>query len=123
MRILWLLYSIATSAKFIKNMNINPCRNCMHFQLYGNDDISFNLARCDLFGEKNIISGEIKYEYADKCRESEHFCGNDGKYFEEDKYAELKIVKNKIFYILQIILFISCVVSGYFISVNHLLKI
>ena len=48
------------------------------------------------FGEKNIITNEIKYDYVDLCRQSESQCGKEGKYFEEEPNIELKIMKHRL---------------------------
>jgi len=90
---LFLFFSFVNSEKFIKNVNVNPCRNCIY---YKSDGYSSTLSECKKFGEKNIISNEIRYEYADHCRNDESQCGKEGKYFEEDKYANLKILQQKI---------------------------
>ena len=78
----------------IKNSNIPSCKNCIHFEpyLYNIDDLS----RCNKFGEKNIITDEIKKDYTDSCRKDEKKCGFDGKYFEKetDINLRLKFIKN-----------------------------
>jgi hypothetical protein len=90
---LFLFFSFANSEKFIKNINVNPCRKCIHFNSkYGDSSLS----KCEKFGEKNIISNEIKYDYADQCRKDDTKCGEEGKYFEEDKYVAIKILTGKI---------------------------
>lgn len=61
----------------IKNGEYPACKNCVHF--IENKDISFS--RCAFFGEKNLITGEIKYNYADLTRNNE--CDVTGKYFEK----------------------------------------
>jgi len=38
---------------------------------------------CGLFGEMDVVSGKIMYEYAGTCRTSENKCGLSGKYFQE----------------------------------------
>ena len=90
---LYLFFIFANSEKFIKNINVNPCRKCIHYNSIYND---YSLSNCKKFGEKNIISNEIKYDIAERCRNDELKCGKEGKYFEEDKYANIKIITNKI---------------------------
>ena len=109
-----LLYSLLTLIKspysFIKNMEIPICGNCVHFinyfdsynnkdyiissenkKIYINDDIPIdNYGKCKLFGKKNIVTGKIKYEYADFCREDKEKCDLEGKYFEEKTKNESK---------------------------------
>ena len=64
----------------IVNYNLPVCKNCMHFMKSKHmDDLTYGV--CKLFGEKNIITGEIKYKYADMTRMSEKLCGINGKYF------------------------------------------
>ena len=61
----------------IKNGEYPACKNCIHF--VENEVVSFS--RCAFFGEKNLITGEIIYKYADLTRNNE--CGVSGKYFEK----------------------------------------
>lgn len=64
----------------IVNYNLPVCKNCMHFMKSKHvDDLSYGV--CKLFGKKNIVTGEIKYKYADMTRMSEQLCGINGKYF------------------------------------------
>jgi hypothetical protein len=93
MKFLFLLFVFTNSEKFIKNINVNPCRKCIHYNSRYDDS---SLSNCKKFGEKNIISNEIKYDNAERCRNDELKCGKEGKYFEEDKYASIKIITNKI---------------------------
>jgi len=106
MRYLYLFFVFANSEKFIKNINVNPCRNCIYY----NPSSDIELSKCEKFGEKNIISNEIKYSYVEQCRNDELKCGKDGKYFEEDQYAHLKILQYKISNNIPIIISISIVV-------------
>ena len=85
MRFLHLLFTlIKTPYPFIKNSDLPICTNCIHFIEYKNnypfDDN--NLGKCKLFGKKNIVTGQIKYEYAENCRENKEKCDIHGKYFE-----------------------------------------
>jgi hypothetical protein len=54
------------------------------------------LSKCKKFGEKDIITDEITYDYADSCRKYENKCGNEGKYFEQDPDVDMKILKHTI---------------------------
>jgi len=94
---LYLLFSLVNSEKIIKNINIPSCKNCIHFQpsIY-NKDFTSSLNRCIKFGNKNIISDEISYDFADLCRNDELKCGYEGKYFEEEKNINLKILKHSL---------------------------
>lgn len=88
-----LLLSMTNSENLIKNDNIPACRNCIYYKpnvLYGGFTSPFN--RCRKFGEKNIITNEITYNYADDCRNNETKCGKEGRYFEEEKNIRMKIL-------------------------------
>ena len=43
----------------------------------------YTLGRCMLFGKKNIISGEITYDFADICRISANKCGHNGTLYKD----------------------------------------
>ena len=91
MKLVYLFFPIVNS-EFIKNVNINPCRNCIHYK----PDYPTSLSKCNNFGVKNIVDNAIDYDYAEKCRTDESKCGLEGKYFKKDNFANLKIVKNNI---------------------------
>lgn len=85
--------------KIIKNINLPSCKNCIYYRpSYSVSDYTSSLNKCGKFGEKNIITDEIKYVYADYCRSDESKCGKDGFYFEEDKNINKKILIHKIIY-------------------------
>jgi hypothetical protein len=48
------------------------------------------------FGDKNIVTEEITYDYANNCRDDENKCGINGVYFNEEKNLKLKLFKHKI---------------------------
>ena len=72
---------------FIKNTNLNTCINCIHFiehkTNYPYDDLSNDkkYGKCKIFGEKNLVTGEIEYNYAFESRKHQTLCGINGKYF------------------------------------------
>jgi hypothetical protein len=108
MNLFYFFFTIVNS-EFIKNANINPCRNCIHYK----PNYPTSLSKCNNFGVKNIIDNTINYEYAENCRTDESKCGLEGKYFEKDDFVDLKMIKNNImnnyFYIsLSFILFLYC---------------
>jgi len=63
-----------------------PC--CIH---YKPNPLHFGLNKCDNFGEKDIISNKIKYDYATDCRRIEEKCGLSGKEWKEEPNIYLKI--------------------------------
>lgn len=83
-QLLFIIFIITKSINFIKNENAPICTNCIHFIKHKNNNPESNdlYGRCKLFGEKNIINGEITYKYASICRDNEELCDEDGKYHE-----------------------------------------
>jgi len=79
-----------SDAAIIKNINTRSCRNCIYYKIESLSDNYPGLNECIYFGEKNIQTDIIKYDYADSCRSSEDKCGLEGKYFEEQPNVELK---------------------------------
>ena len=96
MRSRYLLLSLSASDKIIKNIDIPSCRNCIHYKPAFFNDFSSRLNRCEKFGSKDIITDEITYDFVDSCRDDESRCGKNGKYFEEEKNIDWKIIKHKI---------------------------
>jgi hypothetical protein len=110
MKILY-LYTLVSSEKIIKNINIPSCRNCVHYKpSYSTTDFTGSFNKCHKFGNKNIITNKISYDYADMCRNNENKCGNEGKYFEEEKNVELKIFTHQIISNIPNILLLSITV-------------
>jgi hypothetical protein len=68
----------------ISNYKYNVCKDCKHFspsKLQGlKDSDKIEYGKCKLFREKDLITGEIEYEYASVCRVSK--CKVEGVYFE-----------------------------------------
>jgi len=88
------LPSLVQSERIIKNINIPACRNCIHYQpepFY--NDFTSSLNKCNKFGDKNIVTDEIRYDFADQCRNDESKCGKEGKYFIEEPNIHMKILK------------------------------
>lgn len=109
MKLVYYLLMFINSQKIIKNMNLPSCRNCVHFKPNLHSDFVSPLSKCEQFGEKDIITDKIKYDYADICRSDQYKCGEQGKYFQEEKNINLKILKHKMINNSPIILFISTV--------------
>jgi len=85
-----------THKPIIQNIEFPSCRNCVH--LITRDDITFvsTLNKCAKFGEKNIITDEICYDFVDTCRKDELKCGKEGRYFEAEKNVGFKIFRHRI---------------------------
>jgi hypothetical protein len=116
-----LLASIQPSKQTIKNIHVPSCKNCIYFQpSNSNTNFASDLNKCMKFGEKNIISDEIKYEYADLCRKDENKCGELGKHFELKKKIELKIVKHYLSSRQGIIIFVFGLITYISFYINYL---
>lgn len=110
--IFYLLFSIISSNKIIKNMDFPSCKNCIYYKPNLMDrDFTSSLNKCEKFGVKDIITDKITYNYADSCRNDETKCGIEGKYFEEEKNINLKLIKHNIVtnipYILIVFIFLQ----------------
>jgi hypothetical protein len=73
------------SDKFIKNVDLPSCKKCIHYlPSVSNLDFDSTLNRCSKFGEKDMITDKIKYDFAESCRRDVEKCGEKGEYFEEE---------------------------------------
>jgi len=73
----------------IRNLKYPVCVNCIHFIEHKNNypydppPDSREYGKCKLFGEINMITGVIDYDFAKFCRYDSKKCGNNGVKFEE----------------------------------------
>ena len=56
------------------------CNKCLFYKPYSYPDYSA-LGKCMKFGNKDLISGNIDYDYADMCRRDSNKCNSTGIYF------------------------------------------
>lgn len=72
----------------IKNFHTPKCITCKHFipDSFGSPTFS----KCSKFGKANLVSGEISYDFADSCRESESKCGTNGTHYIFDEFHKAK---------------------------------
>jgi hypothetical protein len=113
---LFLLFAMRTSCeKTIRNINVPSCKKCIHFiPAPYNFDFTTNYNRCAKFGEKDIITDKINYDFAELCRPDETKCGKEGKYFEEEENLDMKIFMHKFNYLFTFALPLSSLVILYF---------
>lgn len=74
---------VSSNNKFIINGDVPKCKDCIFLDknnLVVENDIYY-LSTCTRFGKANLVSGEIKYDFADFCRKEELKCGTEGKHF------------------------------------------
>lgn len=84
MNLLRLFLSCVLSNKFIKNYDAPICVKCIHYRESEYNNNNPELGRCRLFGEKNVITGEVEYDFVSVARKYSK-CGENGTYFEENK--------------------------------------
>ena len=63
---------------FIRGKHLPACINCKHFQ---KTILGAFTGKCTLFGEKDVVTDEIKYKDARDCRLDEEKCGLDAIHF------------------------------------------
>ncbi len=95
MKIIYLLLTLLSSDRIIKNADLPSCKNCIYYEPKYDNDYS-NLNKCNKFGVKDIINDEIIHNYAESCRKDESKCGMDGKYFQQEPNLNMKMLKYKL---------------------------
>jgi len=66
----------------IKNASTVICKKCSYF-LEPKGPNSIIMGKCTKFGEKNIVTGTIKYISAQETRHDDDLCGKRGVYYTE----------------------------------------
>jgi hypothetical protein len=96
------------SDKIIRNGDLPACKNCVHYRpsSWSNDFTSLS-NKCEKFGEKDVVTDKIVFDYADSCRRNENKCGNEGKYFVKEPRVVLKKLKHRVFRPLTLFYFIQ----------------
>lgn len=65
--------------QFIKNGTAPICSACRFFM---NAKSRVEVGICTKFGEKNLISGVVKHDFAAAIRGTANLCGPKGQYYE-----------------------------------------
>jgi hypothetical protein len=94
MKILFILFYFVNAEKIIRNGNIPSCRNCKYYKppYYSSEFVS-SINKCEKTGTKDIHTDIIEYDYAISSRKDENLCGFKGRYFEQEKNMNLKMLK------------------------------
>jgi hypothetical protein len=113
------MLSDTNSEKTIQNANLPSCKDCIFHRPSKNSVYVSSLSNCAKFGEKNILTGKIEYDYISNARKDETKCGLIGRHFELEPNLQFKIVRHNIFNniwfvfpIVIIILNIALITSG-----------
>jgi len=81
--------AFTTEKTFIKNAEFPICTNCVHFIEHKNNDPldpvnnDKKYGRCKKFGQVEVVSGFIEYDFAEYCRKDSNKCGKSGTEFIE----------------------------------------
>ena len=74
--------TIVNLTKYIENINVPLCKNCVHYTPNTYSRHMFS-PECNQFGSKNMITGKIEYKSANICRIFDDYCGRIGRKYEE----------------------------------------
>uniref|UniRef100_A0A6C0JE98 Uncharacterized protein n=1 Tax=viral metagenome TaxID=1070528 RepID=A0A6C0JE98_9ZZZZ len=83
MRRITVFLTILIAANSTRLTQKKLCVNCKHFIQ--------DKRKCAIFGETDLITGKIDYEYASYCRKHEGNCGDKAIYYEENKHKHFTI--------------------------------
>lgn len=73
---------------FIKNFRLPVCKQCVYFKSQEEKDDPNKISdynKCMKYGEQNLVTGEIRFQYADYVRKQELQCGATAKHFIQKK--------------------------------------
>ena len=107
----FILFFLSLVSATIKNSQVPLCKNCIH---YRPNPFTSSMSKCSQFGNKDVVTGKIKYDYADLSRIYEDKCGLEGKYFNETS-PSIKAIQIPLIYPLRtsFIVFLFIVIKGY----------
>jgi hypothetical protein len=91
---IFILFYFVNAEKIIRNGNIPSCRTCKYYKpAYYSSEFVSSINKCEKTGIKDIHTDIIEYDYAISSRKDENLCGFKGRYFEQEKNMNLKILK------------------------------
>lgn len=70
------------STNNIINHGLPKCRNCKYFAPHDSEIHKYSLATCLLYGQKDIISGKTRFEFAQHVRNRDGQCSREGLNYE-----------------------------------------
>ena len=68
----------------IKDADAPFCANCKFYKPSSYSEFYSDTAKCVKFGNKDIYTGDIHYDYVSECRLNKGKCGLEGKFFEAE---------------------------------------
>jgi len=72
---------------FVKYRVSPSCVTCIHFLNDSPENVA--VGKCKLFGEKNLVTGKINYQFAEICRIKNNMCMSDGLYYKKNPHDKL----------------------------------
>jgi hypothetical protein len=69
---------------FIKNFRLPVCKQCVYYLKNDEKDDPNKISdydKCMKYGEQNVVTGEIRFQYADFARKQELQCGMSATHF------------------------------------------
>ena len=81
----------------IKNIDKPICSNCKFYKPTGYSNYDSDTSKCLKFGERDIYTGEINYDYVSSCRNTEDKCGLEGKFYDDEPNIYVKKFKYHFF--------------------------
>jgi hypothetical protein len=68
----------------VKDTYPPSCKECVHYKPYPylTEEYASKLGRCKKFGYKDILTGDIVFNYADLTRLNQNQCSTNGTHFE-----------------------------------------
>ena len=88
-----LLSNNNNNREFIINAAVPACRNCKFLKPASVFDLNYNFEKCTKFGIKDMVIGNIVYDYADSCRNQDDKCGKKGIFFEPKEKSVYNILQ------------------------------
>lgn len=107
-----------TNSFCIENMNHPICQNC---KFYRPSFMGEKYGKCEKFGKKDVISGEVTNSYVDIARNFNHMCGLQGKEFIQEKNMVLRNIKLKIMHNTPFYIAIGSILL-YVLTLSYLIK-
>jgi hypothetical protein len=81
---------------FIRNVDKPSCTKCIYYQPRTYSEYTSTLGKCTKFGDKDIHTGMILYDYAESCRRDDSKCCTKGTYFTTEPNLYFKQLKHSI---------------------------
>jgi len=82
-----------TLSQVILNKGLPICKNCIYYRHNKNNGAS---GKCIKFGAMSIITGDVRYEFAQISRDDKNLCGEKGLYYTDRNVAIVTSNKSEV---------------------------